>query len=434
MLGPQPSPSSGRSRRHWLHALALGPLLVRPGLLHAQAAPHEAPPAAPGRVLRVGPGRDIRSIAQAARAARDGDTVEVDAGRYTGDVAVWTKDRLHLRAVGGRVQLLAAGAAAERKGTWVVRGGTVTAEGFDFHGARVPHHNGAGIRLERGNLTVRDCIFTHNQVGLQTNNDPRTELTVEHCEFAYNLRPDGHNHQLYAGNIGRLTVVGSYFHHGHVGHLLKSRAAVSHVFYNRLTDEAQGRASYELEFPNGGVAVVVGNVIEQSALTENVHLVAYGAEGYRWPANELHLSHNTLVDNRVRSGVFLRVRPGADRITAVNNLLLGTDRLERAAAGDYRNNFHASRDDFVDAATHDFRLKPAAPAWGKAVDSGMAGSQPLTPTHEYVHPRGLRQLDVGAAHPGAVQSAKHEADLQPAPSMPTTPRTSSGSAPPWAPA
>jgi hypothetical protein len=42
-------------------------------------------------------------------------------------------------------------------------------------------------------------------------------------------------------------------------------------------------ASYELEFPEGGVAVVVGNVIAQSADSPNPIVVAYGAESSRWP-------------------------------------------------------------------------------------------------------------------------------------------------------
>ena len=65
----------------------------------------------------------------------------------------------------------------------------------------------------------------------------------------------------YVGKIDKLTVNGSYFHHARVGHLLKSRAAQNHVFYNRLTNEEGGRASYELGFPSGGLAYVVGNWI-----------------------------------------------------------------------------------------------------------------------------------------------------------------------------
>ena len=58
-----------------------------------------------------------------------------------------------------------------------------------------------------------------------------------------------------------MTVTGSYSYHAKVGHLLKTRAAVNHVLYNRLKDEPDGRANYEMEFAVGGVAYVVGNVM-----------------------------------------------------------------------------------------------------------------------------------------------------------------------------
>ena len=71
--------------------------------------------------LQVGPQRATKTIAAAARLASAGTTIEVDAGEYVGDVAVWTQPNLTLRAVGGRVRLQANGAAAEDKGIWVVR-------------------------------------------------------------------------------------------------------------------------------------------------------------------------------------------------------------------------------------------------------------------------------------------------------------------------
>ena len=62
---------------------------------------------AQAETLAVGPDRRVTTLAEAARVAKSGDTVEVDAGTYAGDVAVWTQDRLTLRATGGRVRLLA---------------------------------------------------------------------------------------------------------------------------------------------------------------------------------------------------------------------------------------------------------------------------------------------------------------------------------------
>jgi len=255
--------------------------------------------------------------------ARAGAIIDVDSGVYEADVAVWQRDNITIRAVGGRVRLVAKGAAAEGKGIWVVRAKGMRVEGFDFEGAAVPSRNGAGIRLESGSLHVKDCSFTHNEMGLLTGNDPNTELVVQDSEFAYNMRPDGHNHNLYAGRIAKLTVKDSYFHHATVGHLLKSRAAVSEITNNRLVDGEGGRASYELEFPNGGVATVTGNTIAQSTTTENSILISFGAEGYAWPRNTISLENNRLVNPLAWDGVFLRVAPGADAVRAVGNCLVG---------------------------------------------------------------------------------------------------------------
>ena len=297
-----------------------------------RAQPTEEP--TEDRLLRVGTTKAFKTIAQAARMARAGSTIEVDAGEYPADVAVWQHDSVTVRAVGGRARLIAHGAAAEGKAIWVVRASGMRVEGFDFEGTAVPDRNGAGIRLEKGSLHVRDCSFMRNEMGILTNNDPATVLEVENTEFGYNQRPDGHNHNLYAGAMARLSVTGSYFHHARTGHLLKTRAAVNHIFYNRLTDEPGGTASYELEFPNGGVAHVVGNLIGQELQTDNPHLISFGAEGYKWPLNEICLVNNTLLNPLPQGGVYLRVAPGAGAIRAFNNLLVGPGALEPAGPGE----------------------------------------------------------------------------------------------------
>ena len=362
--------------------------------------------AASPQTIQVGPSRVIKTIAESSRLAKDGAVIEVDAGEYSADVAVWTQDRLTLRAVGGRVKLIAAGAAAERKAIWVVRGGQMSVEGFDFVGARVPDRNGAGIRLEKGALRVRDCTFTDNENGILTGGNADAELVIENSEFGDNGAGDGRSHNLYVGAIARLTVTGSYFHHAKAGHLLKSRAAENHIFYNRLADGLGGRASYELEFPNGGIAYVVGNTIQQSPQTQNPHLISFGIEGYTWPKNELYLVNNTLVDDRAFEGIFLRVKPGDVTLKAVNNLLLGRGRLESAGDGEYRNNFTVGRDEFEAVTQEDFRLKRSSSLLGRAVASGSANGVNLEPQAEYVHRQGTHTVSGKRHNPGALQSTR----------------------------
>ncbi|OJW48067.1 MAG: hypothetical protein BGO63_02650 [Candidatus Accumulibacter sp. 66-26] len=363
-------------------------------------------------MLRVGPGQALRTIAAAAAQARDGDTIEIEAGDYAADVAVWTRDRLTVRGVGGRVRLLAAGASAEDKAIWVVRGGAMTVENIAFSGARVSGRNGAGIRFEKGRLTVRNCLFEDNENGILTSNDPDAELEIEGSEFGHNGAGDGQSHNLYVGNIRRLKVSGSYFHHARVGHLLKSRAAESVVEYNRLTDEPGGRASYELEFPGGGVAYVIGNLIEQGAQTENPYMISFGSEGYRWPRNELYLSANTLVDERPQGGYFLRVQPGVGRVRAVNNLLFGRSALETATegaaagTGEYAGNVKVDAGAFAQLASQDYRLRKRivdTRLFGKLAVPGAANGVELAPRREYVHPRQMRALAGAPAVPGALQ-------------------------------
>lgn len=356
-----------------------------------------------GRTIQVGPTRAVETIAQAAQLAKDGDTVEVDAGTYSGDVATWMQNELLVRAVGGRARLLANGVAAEAKAIWVIKGGHITVEGFDFEDARVPSRNGAGIRFERGRLTVRNCSFMRNEMGLLTNNDVHAELIVEDSEFAHNGRPDGHNHNLYVGSIASLTVTGSYFHHGQTGHLLKSRASQNRIMYNRLTDEPDGHASYELEFPNGGIAYVVGNIIGQNRQTENSALISFGAEGYKWPRNELYLVNNTMIDGMTFGGRFLRAKPGADIIKGVNNLLVGSALLGAESAGEFVNNFNIQLSELEPDLPQEYRLKTASKLLTLAIDPGRANRQDLKPSREYVHRLRTSALQSTAAHPGAVQ-------------------------------
>ena len=355
-------------------------------------------------VLRVGPRQTLKSISEAARLAHDGDTVEIEAGDYAGDVATWKQDDLILRAVGGRVRLNAHGAAAEGKAIWVIKGDRATVEGIDFSGTRVPHRNGAGIRHEGGSLTVRNCRFIDNENGILTYNNNASELRIENSEFGRNGAGDGQSHNLYVGEIRQLTVIGSYFHHARVGHLLKSRAQRNDVMYNRLTDEIGGSASYELEFPGGGLAYVIGNIIEQGPQTQNSKIISYGAEGYRWQQNEIYLVNNTIVDDRPREGVFLHVARGASRIVAINNLLVGHGALDSAGPGTYVNNVVADDREIVSRQRYDYRLTKNSLLVGRAVDPGMANGVKLRPEREYLHPMQTRPLGKSPLSPGALQT------------------------------
>jgi len=359
--------------------------------------------AASSVVMKVGPNQAIKSLAAAAGQAKDGTRIEVDAGDYLGDVAVWPQSDLTLRAVGGRVRMLAGGKSAQGKGIFVTTGERIRIEGFDFSGAVVSDQNGAGIRLERGSLHLLDCTFKDNENGVLTGNDKNCRLEVDDCDFGTIVRREGQNHNMYVGSIAYLRVTGSHFHHGQLGHLLKSRAAVNHIFYNRLADGLGGEASYELDLPNGGQALVVGNLMQQSSGTQNPHIVTFGEEGYTWPNQELKLINNTLIDLRPSGGVYLRVAPGPAVVEVTNNLLAGNPKFNTNGHWQTRNNFIVDLNAFVLAARGDFGLRPDSPLRGKAIDPGQSGGMSLLQTRQFLQPRGTLALKRPAKHPGALQ-------------------------------
>jgi hypothetical protein len=270
-------------------------------------------PARASTTWRVGPGETLTRVADALRQAQDGDTIAVLPGTYRGDVAVILQRRLHIVGLGEQPVLQADGAHAEGKAIWVVRNGDITVENIAFRGCRVPDHNGAGIRFERGHLLLRDCAFNDNQNGVLTSNHLDAELDIDRCHFsAAPVNPGGLPHLLYVGRIARLRLQNSVLEQGRIGHLLKSRARAATITGNRFDDGRTGRASYEVDLPNGGHVVLEDNTLVQSPLTENPVMLSYGAEGQAWADSQLILRRNTFINRRLQGGSFVRV--WADRL------------------------------------------------------------------------------------------------------------------------
>ena len=127
-----------------------------------------------GRVLTVGPARQFATVRAAAAAAQNGDAIQIAAGDYRADVATWYASNLSICGVGGRARLIADGVDDGGKGIWVIRGSDTTVLNVEFPGATVPDENGAGIRQEGRNLTVRNCSFHDNENGILTRREGST--------------------------------------------------------------------------------------------------------------------------------------------------------------------------------------------------------------------------------------------------------------------
>jgi hypothetical protein len=308
---PVPSPSSATA--------------VPPPAVTAPPPPAAATecPAAAGRVLAVGPGKAFATVRAAAAAAQSGDTVHITAGDYRADVATWRASNVTICGVGGRARMLADGAHEGGKGIWVVQGSNTTVVNVEFHGAKVPDQNGAGIRQEGRNLTLRSTGFFDNENGVLTGDGTDSTITIEYSEFARNGFGDGYTHNLYVGRIGRLNVRYSFFHEARIGHQLKTRARENVIEYSYFMDGPSGTSSYVMNFDNGGRAVVRGNLLHKGPKADNSTLISHYSNIWGTEFNSLVLEHNTLVST-YPGGRFIDVNTGA-AVSLSGNVFAGTN-------------------------------------------------------------------------------------------------------------
>jgi Abnormal spindle-like microcephaly-assoc'd, ASPM-SPD-2-Hydin/Right handed beta helix region len=374
-------------RQHW-QGIAMKPKYLLLYIMLSAAGFLLLASAAPANTLQVGPGKQYATPCAAIAAAAAGDTIQIDSsGNYAGDVCAWSTSNLTLIGVGsGRAVINAAGNSSQGKAIWVISGNNTTVENIEFTGATVPSMNGAGIRQEGNNLTIRNCYFHDNQDGILGGGGNSTIL-IEFSEFYHNGAGDGQSHNLYIGNVAKFIFRYNYSHGSVVGHLVKSRAAENYVYYNRLSDEATGSASYEIDLPNGGKSFIIGNLIEKGPLAQNTGMIAYQAEGPAPgnPAHELFVINNTMVNDLGR-GTFVAVA-GSVSVPAVikNNIFQGAGSVTSQSGAVQSNNFVGNAM-LVNPSTFDYHLQAGSPAIDAGADPGIGAGVTLAPTSQYVHP------------------------------------------------
>ena len=372
-----------------------------------------AAPAA-AAILKVGAGQTYATPCAAVAAAQPNDEIDISVGTYTDTCSIHVAG-LTLKGVGGMPKIdLSGGTPSGQKGIYVIDADNVTIENLELTGSHIDAssgENGAGIRIEAANLTVRGCYIHDNQDGiLGAPPAPGGTLLIEGTEFSHNGLGNGCNsggctHNLYIGaNVQTFTFQYNWSHDlatdtPDKGHLLKSRAQQTFVLYNRITGETD-TDSYEVDIPQGGLAVIVGNLIQKPSTAGNPNMVAYAEEGANNPDKRIFVANNTFVSNK-SSGTFLNITNGGV-LTAHNNLFVGTATPSSTGALS-ADNLSGVDPLFVDQAGYDYHLKAGSPAIGMGVAPGSADSFSLVPNKQYVQPLGSMARTDGGNTIGAFQ-------------------------------
>lgn len=340
---------------------------------------------------QVGPTRLYTSpnALYTAGVIQDGDVIEIDYFTYSGNstLAYWNRNNITIRGVGGRPVLKAAGSYIFGKGIWVTAGNNMVIENIEFADATCPDKNGAGIRMDSGSLTIKNCYFHDSENGILTS-ALGSSLTVEHSEFANNGYGDGYSHNIYVGNIDTFTFRYNYSHHAKVGHLVKSRAKNNLIYSNRLSDESTGNSSRMIDLPNGGFSIIMGNILVKGPNAINNNLIGYGVEGLTNANVNLYVINNTLINKRTASGIFVALQSGTvseirnNIFGGIGTIYAGTPTID----SNNLNNTNLSTFGFMDEANFDFHLKANSTAIDAGTTLNSTNGYSLVPDREYVHP------------------------------------------------
>ena len=274
---------------------SLGRVIGAPAAKSDQARPSTGSESGgASRALRVCPPGDARpdcrhrSLQDALAAALPGDHVVLSPGIYQEGAIVTTPGLVLRGEPGAHLQ----GRAVEGKAALVIKADGVVIEGIECSGIAVRDDNGACIRIEGDDLTVRNVDFHDNQQGILSGPGGGA-LLVEDSRFERNgFR--GRAHGLYIGpsvetftfrNNRVLATTGE-------GHGVKSRAQRT-IVENNVIAGLDGRDSRAIDVPNGGEVLIRGNVLQKGPNSANAQMIGLALEG------RLHETNETLIENNL---------------------------------------------------------------------------------------------------------------------------------------
>ena len=264
-------------------------------LLLAFATPAAAQQArAPFTIAETGQG--FATIDEAVSEVRDGTaTILIAPGIYR-QCTVQTGGKITFKAIQPGTAIFE-NEVCEDKAAFVLRGRGSVVDGLIFRGYSVSDGNGAGIRIEMGDLTVTNSMFLDSQEGiLGGGHETVRHIRIDRTSFAGlgQCETENCSHAIYLAVDGLVTVTNSRFERGTGGHYVKLRARRVDIEGNSFDDSRGTKTNYMIDLSEGGTGIIAGNTFVQGRNKENSSgLIVVAAEGRTYPSNGLRVEGNT---------------------------------------------------------------------------------------------------------------------------------------------
>jgi len=286
-------------------------------------------------------GVEFQSLQSAKSAIKDGSQVYLKAGTYTQGLYI----KANNISIVGEKNVIFDDAAVDGKAALVLTGDNVLVENIECQNIYVKDLNGACIRFEGKNLTVRGLYAHDSQSGIMTSYNYDGFLHIEFSKFE-NLGGKatgrGYAHAIYA-NVGEFIFSDSQILSvGKEGSGLKSRSRKT-VVINSILASLDAKDSRLIDVANYGELIIKDSILQQGNNSSNSQLIAYGLENRKnkFTVNRIEISNNLFLLDREKANVIISQKQ-ADNIEIYDNTIIGdflySDALEK------RNAWYLSRE------------------------------------------------------------------------------------------
>lgn len=287
-------------------------------------------------------GVDFSSLSAARTAIKDGSRIYLQKGIYA--VGAYIKaSNIELM---GEKGVIFDNAVTDNKAAMVFTGDNIYVESIECRNIAVKDKNGACIRFEGQNLTVRNLYAHDSQVGILTNKDAGN-ITIEYSKFERlggEGKSEGYAHAVYAFADELRFYRSEILSTQGAGSGIKSRSKKTVILESRLAT-IDGNDSRLIDTANFGELIVKNSILQQGNNSTNSQLIAYGLEKNverLFKANSIEIKNNIFILDREQANIILSYRL-ADTIDISDNIYIGN--LLHAADFTPNNTWYASRKD-----------------------------------------------------------------------------------------
>jgi hypothetical protein len=282
--------------------------------------------------IRIGE-RTFARLNDASRALQPGDTLEIGPGVYREPLVI-RADGVH---VSGSGHVVIERTQAEGKAAIITRGDGIVIENIECRRIRVRDGNGACVRHEGRDLTLRQVYFHDAQAALLTGGDPGLVRIVDSRFSEVGWR--GRAHGIVVGG-GELQIENSQVVAAKSwAHAIQSHARTTRIA-NSLIGSLGSNDSRLIDLPRGGVLEIRDSILQHGPVSANSEAIGFAQSERLHREQQIVLTGNRVVLERDGPDRLFEFGDHVPAMTLSGNLLINTEPFDDG--GD--NRYHDDRE------------------------------------------------------------------------------------------